>query len=862
VALIQDGILLVVNEPFAQHAGFESPAELASTPLLDLLEGLTKEQTRDFLASASHTDKNTRAVPRTKVTLRRNDGTCLPAEIHAHQVNLNGDKVVKLYLLTADDLTPSRRMLRLPWKLYFCLFGLLLIAALPNLLLPNLNINNAPRTYLPADAPSVLIDQQIRETFPDDEVIVMLFEGLAMFSDDFLVAYHQLSESLSAHPLIDSVIGITRQDHISGSADGFLVEPLVNIDTLADTLPAERRERALSDRFAMNSLIAADGSAIALVVIPQALDDSFRHLALEQEIVALVEENRLDSYLTAMAGEIATDVAQMRAILRDNMIFIPTTVLVGLILIWWLFHRWMAVIITGIVTGAVVSSTIAFYVIFRQPFNSIAGIIPPLLSALTIAALVHFFNALQYASKRGLSGNDRVQSALSQIRRPALFSALTTSAGLASLGLSPIPPISTFGLTAAAGVFLIYLIVIHLLPPIFSRYDNRQWPHHKAGLGLMDVMVKGLFHTGIRYPIWVLGFTLMIMAATIPQIFKVDVETNILEFFPPSHSLRQATEHIEEKLVGTTPLEVFFSSDQPDALITPEALRDIKGFQNWLGRQPEVDKSMSAADFVEEMHWGFHEENDRFRKIPQNADLISQYLFIYDGTDLYDFIDRDFRRARVAINVNVHGANEIGDLMERIGYYLTASPIAGADWELAGAGRMFADQEDLLVKGQIYSLGGALLLILLLMLGLWRSVQDTLICMIPNISPIIVIFIIMGFLGIWLDMATAMIASVAVGIAIDDTIHLYHGFIDRIRQGHSPVYALARTYSLAGRAVMTTTIILCAQFSLLMASAFVPMGHFGILTSIGLLTALLFDLLLLPALLITIYRTRRIISSN
>ena len=292
MALIQDGILLAVNEPFARHAGFESPAELESTPLLDLLEGLTKEQTRDFLASAGHTDKNTRDVPRTKVTLRRNDGTRLPAEIHAHQDNLNGEKVVKLYLLTADDLTPSRRMLRLPWKLYFCLFGLLLIAALPNLLLPNLNINNAPRTYLPADAPSVLIDQQIRETFPDDEVIVMLFEGLAMFSDDFLLAYHQLSQSLSAHPLIDSVIGITRQDHISGSADGFLVEPLINIDTLADTLPAERRERALSDRFAMNSLIAADGSAIALVVIPQALDDSFRHLALEQEIVALVETFR------------------------------------------------------------------------------------------------------------------------------------------------------------------------------------------------------------------------------------------------------------------------------------------------------------------------------------------------------------------------------------------------------------------------------------------------------------------------------------------------------------------------------------------------------------------------------------------
>ena len=224
---------------------------------------------------------------------------------------------------------------------------------------------------------------------------------------------------------------------------------------------------------------------------------------------------------------------------------------------------------------------------------------------------------------------------------------------------------------------------------------------------------------------------------------------------------------------------------------------------------------------------------------------------------MFDFIDEDYQLARVAMNVNVHGANQISDLMDRIEQFLSTNPLDEVQWNITGAGRLFADQETLLIQGQIYSLGGALILIFLLMLVLWRSIRDTLICMIPNLSPILLIFIIMGWLGIWLDMATAMIASVAVGIAIDDTIHIYHGFIHRVKKGIDPVFALARTYHQAGRAVMTTTIILCSQFLLLLASAFVPMGHFGALTSVGLLAALVFDLLLLPALLILIFRSRK-----
>ena len=156
------------------------------------------------------------------------------------------------------------------------------------------------------------------------------------------------------------------------------------------------------------------------------------------------------------------------------------------------------------------------------------------------------------------------------------------------------------------------------------------------------------------------------------------------------------------------------------------------------------------------MNWGFHAQDDQFLSIPEDQNLISQYLFIYDGEDMYDFIDADYQQARIAMNVNVHGANEISDLMKKTEQYLTQKSLKNTQWRITGAGRLFADQETLLIEGQVLSLGGALLLIFTLMLILWRSLKDTLICMIPNLSPIVLIFIIMGIFGIWLDMATAM----------------------------------------------------------------------------------------------------------
>jgi predicted RND superfamily exporter protein len=538
--------------------------------------------------------------------------------------------------------------------------------------------------------------------------------------------------------------------------------------------------------------------------------------------------------------------------LRDNMIFIPVIVSIGLFLIWWLFRRWLAVILSAISLAVVVNSSVALFVVTGQPFTLISSMVPPLLSALTIAALVHLFNALKYASQRGISGQARIQNALGQIRRPALFTALTTAAGMLSLVTSPIPAIRTFGLISAAGVLLIYLVAIIILPPIIAVWDSARWPRAGAGLRWMDSVVKALYRTGIRYPVWVLGLTAIVLGAGVPALWNVRVETNLQEFFVPDHPIRLDTGHFESIMAGTGNLDVIFETPERDGLKKPEYLAFMRTFQLWAEKLPEVDKTVSAADFIEEMHWGFNAENPAFRTIPDDPKLVSQYLFIYDGDDLFDFVDPEFRISHVSISINTHPANEIAAVMHKIRGYLNEHVPPGLQWEIAGYSRLFADMEELLVIGQVYSLWGALVLIFLLMLLLWRSFGSALLCMMPNLSPILLIFIVMGLFGLWLDVATAMIASVAVGIAVDDTIHVYHGYISRKNAGIQPVYALARTFNHAGRAVVTTTIILSAQFMVLVLSLFQPTIHFGLLTSIGLWAALVFDLLLLPAIIILV----------
>ncbi len=735
----------------------------------------------------------------------------------------------------------------LPWKVAAALIAVVYLASLL-IVIRFIHFNNAPELYFPSDSPAVLLEQSIRKEFPNDELLIGVFAGEDLFSAEFLTALDRVSKQIQQHKLVDRVFAVTNADHLAATEDGFATEILIDPKTLAQTTPESRRARAISDRFAPGLLVAKDGSALAIAVRPVLLKESQQREAIKHELYRAVNANGLDKHLVAVAGTVALESASLLSMLVDSAVLIPVTMAIGLALLVWVVGRPAPVIIGAVAMSTVILPTVAFLAAIGQPFTLVMAMVPPLLAAYTIATLLHLYAALMRARQAQLRRPARVIRALHDIHKAALFNVLTTGAGMASMVFTPIPPIQVFGLVGAAGVALVYVVIFHLVPPLLVQWDTGRWP--QRGFKGTSRLAFKFVSFSMRHAGLCIATCAIAIVVTLPLISKVEVETDLIKFFPNNHWLSRSTTYVEENLSGVINIEVVFDGPTRDALKKVETLRALQTFQKWVAAQPHIDRAVSMMDMIEEMNWAFHGEDDHYRALPANDKLLSQLLLVYDGRDLDELVNREYQRTRITLSLNVHGANAIGQVIDNIREHLQENPVPGLKFDISGNGRLFADQQDLLVIGQIQSFGWAFAQIFVLLMLLFRSSIAALICLIPNLAPLFFIFVIMGATGIPLDMATSLIAGVVLGITVDDTIHLFHGYQHRLKQGASPTFALARSFEASGRAVLAVTLVLVSQFILLLGSDFQPTADFGLLAATGLIAGQFLELLLLPALIV------------
>lgn len=744
--------------------------------------------------------------------------------------------------------TGGMRVPLLSWPL-----ALLIVVALhvgSVVLLDDLTFNNSAETYYPKDAPAVLLRDRLRQDFPSDEVLTVLFHGDKLFGRDFLERLHRLALKLEGEPLVDRVITVTTMERVSGSSDGFAVERLVDVRKLGDSTPEKLKQRVLADRFAPGALVSRDGQYMAMMVRPKPLSESAQRLQLTLAVAKAVNEAGLRPYYAGEAGPVTMDVAQLQSILSDSARFVPITVAIALVLLWWVVGRLRPVVIAGVAISTVVLPTLAAVAASGQPYTMASAILPSLLSAYTVVTLLHLYAGVQRAQRQSADRARVVDLAVLETIKPGIFNVLTTSAGLLSLVFVPIPPIQLFGVVGALGTVVVFVTVYALVPPFLRAWDGKPWPQRGSGLGVLGRMARRITMLSMRWPKTVLLLFVGFIAGFAQFAARVHVETDMLAFFPPQHAINVSTRLVESTLVGVTTLEVSLQAGKRDAFQGLETLRQIKQFQAWLETLPEVDRTTSMVDVVEEMNWAMNRERPAYRALPASERLLKQYLLVYDGNDLYELVNRDFSHARVLLNLKVHGTHATALVIDKIRARAKAEPLSGVLVDVGGYGRLLSDQIDLLVSGQEGSFAGAFIQIYLMMLLLWRTPVGAALCMVPNLAPLFFTFVLMGWAGIALDSSTVMIASVVLGITVDDTIHLYHGVRHRLRAGLTPVFAIARSFDASGRAVMATAAILIGQFGLLTASEFVPTSNFGLMTAVALTSGLAFELLLLPALLL------------
>jgi hypothetical protein len=304
VAILHGGMYVYANPAYLELLGYRNFSDIEGIPILDMVKHEDQEFLSTHIKAATGTSIKADSLPSVQLSLIRKDNSLLSVIATSHEFILDNEPCIEIWLHSGQNPTSDSTQLAIakPWRYYLSLAFLALFGLLPLALLPGLNINNDPNVYFPDDEPAVILDKKLRAHFPNDQVYILLFEGDSLFSDKQLAAYHQLTRQLANNPLVNKVFGLTTQDHIAGSEDGFLVEPVINIKKLEETTPAERQRSAIADRFARNALVSLDGSTISLVVVPVNLENSLQRMQLEKEVLSAVQDLHLDNYLSARTG--------------------------------------------------------------------------------------------------------------------------------------------------------------------------------------------------------------------------------------------------------------------------------------------------------------------------------------------------------------------------------------------------------------------------------------------------------------------------------------------------------------------------------------------------------------------------------
>ena len=706
------------------------------------------------------------------------------------------------------------------------------------------------------DDPDLRFYEEFKDQFGEDEILVVGFPAEDVFARDILAYVEAQTQRLEQLDEIEDVVSLTNVEDFIGSDSDFIVQPLVEDLPVNPQESQEIRSQALDSSLIADHLVNRNADAALFLIRPaeQSEDPGF-----DERLVRLVED-----IFTAnppvteagnwhIAGWLVTDVNLSRSMTRDTLTFMPLTftlliVLVGLAL----RNRW-AILVAMVNVSVCLIWTLAFLNLVGGAMSPITSILPPLIMALAVSDSIHVFNAFLKQDRQHGSLPEIMRGTLKDLAVPCFLTSFTTAIGFASLAVSQVPPIRHFGLAAAGGMLAEFLLSMTLIP--LGIYFLRR----KKGLRGPSVATSALLHGPLeRFARALPGYrTLLLWGSAGLIVFScvaalnIRVETNLLEYFKQSSSVYQASEFIDNNLGGVETLEISLQAEQLDQLLEPDNLALIARIEQLLQDRGIVTEVTSIADFFREMNKAFHNDDPAFFSLPDSRALAAQYLLLYDGDELDNLLSAERDWTRISARITEHRSSVVADSIEQIREQII--PLAaeqGLTARITGKTLIAHKLIHLIVNSQVQSLSLALALIFLVMLAIFRSLKLGLIALVPNALPILLNFAIMGLFGFPLNSATAIIAAVAIGIAVDDTVHFICSYQNQRRQGQTTEKAIEHAVIVKGHPIITTSLIMMGAFAILLFGSFVPTIQFGILSALIMLFAVVSDLLVLPGLLL------------
>lgn len=557
---------------------------------------------------------------------------------------------------------------------------------------------------------------------------------------------------------------------------------------------------------------------------------------------------------------------------RDSERFTPATLLIVIIVLFVLYRSLFGVIVPLLAVVLPLAWTMGIHNGLGNATNFITAMVPPLLLGIGLTGCIHIVT--RYFERSREAGEYRFETLLATVRElaaPILVCQVTTVIGFLSLAFHGLGAMRTYGIYAALGVLfslgttLLFIPAMIVLTRARTLRSTRFIDSRK-----LFTWIAGFV---IRYRGRIVLFCLLLAMAGTGGVVRLGMETSLLRYLPANHPLLTRVHEVENSLFGIVPIHLVVES-RGDTLETTMLGRDrclgLAEFARQATAIADVDAAVSFVDLVQDYDREFSGEEDH---LPPSALEILGYLEFYMEDPLFDelphqealdelrqgtgesllwnFITRDFRRAHVTLRVRDVSSRRLEEIFAILEKLAAECLPADLTWSLTSRAYLWALTSERLVRNQVESFFLSLTLISLAIMILFRSIPVGLLALLPNVLPLLGVYGVMGYLEMNVNTVTGMLACVAIGMAVDDTIHLLHACRRGIcEQGLDSEDAVKAALLEKGSSVVFTSIVIAAGFAVLLLSDFVPTARFGLLVTLTMLGALMFDLFLTPAMVL------------
>jgi len=711
-----------------------------------------------------------------------------------------------------------------------------------------MELDNTISSWFSKDDPISVNYNSFRDAFEGGRYLIVAIESADIFSYDILNYIRSKTDELEQMDRVKQIHSLSNANKVIGTTDGIEINPLLY--NLEDADIADLKHQALTDDLFRDYLISEDSTLSTIILVCDDMNANQMEEVIT-EVEEIVEKDKPPDTETFLSGGIMLN-HEFNKVTKQNETTLPVLGLIIIIIIVLIIFRSISKIaIVVSIIGMSLCWTLGFHSILGYTFNALSGMIIPLIIILSISNTIHiieYFDEIRKDNDR----EDAFIATISYITIPCFITSITTSIGLLSLATSPISSVKHFGIAAASGVMFAFIISIVIVPVSLTMLHSHGKEHHPY----WGHMLAWIFHLSEKRYALILGITASAFILSVLGFNWIKIETNELEWFPKDSSVYITSKTLDEKLSGIGNMELIIKGRQ-DMLKQPLILKRIDAFSQEIGRLTEVKKVISLASYVKAVNKALEEDREDAYRVPDTRELIAQEILLFSFSESgLDELERvstpDYSMGRVNIKVSYGSSEEGRILAERIEDMAveTFRDIDDIKITITGSSYLLSMLDKYIVESQIRSFTLAFGLVFGLLFIILRSIRYGLLTILPNILPITLIIGVMGWFGISLNVGTVMIASVALGIAVDDTIHYISRFIKESRKKQSTLHScLRKTTIFVGRAVVFTSMINIAGFSVVIFSGFQPSRDFGLLLSLTLLFALVCDLFVLPSIM-------------